>query len=151
MRHLLVLPFLAALAACNPASKSAEASPDAAGESEAVAGLSPVPDLAGEFRVAGIDGAPLDLPFGLALSVSKDRIVFDAACGGYAWNYRLVGRTLRTTRIASPDPKCLATARIHHVVFDLAVAVDAATGAGRDGSNAIVLSGGGRTLTLYSQ
>jgi len=151
MRHLLVLPFFAALAACNPASKGAEASPDAAGESEAVAGLSPVPDLAGEFRVAGIDGTPLDPPFGLALSVSEDRIVFDAACGGYAWNYRLVGRRLRTTQIASPDLKCLATARIHHVVFDLARAVDAATDAGRDTSNAIVLSGGDRSVTLYSQ
>ena len=131
---------LTGLAACVPA-----AAPDAA------SGLTPVSSLVGEYRVAAIDGAALDVPFGLALSIAPDRIVFEGPCKGYAWRYRLKGQALSTTRTASPDPACLATARIHHLVFDLATAVDGATSAGRDGSNAVILSGGGHQVTLYSQ
>lgn len=143
MRAILVsfvCAFAFALAACVPATGT-----------DAASTLTPVSGLEGEYRIAGIDGAALDVPFGLALSVSPDRIVFDGPCEGYAWSYQIKGRSLETTRIASPDPECLKAARIHHVVFDLAEAVDAATTVVRDPSNAVILSGGGHQLTLYSQ
>ncbi len=152
MKRLVLLPLLAAVAACGPAKEAPAPPPEATGAGAAPsADLEPVDALVGEYRVAGIDGAPLDAPFGLALSVSAERITFDAPCGGYGWEYRLEGADLRTARTASPDPECLAAARVHHLVFDLAAALDAATSAGRDASNAVVLAGGGHTVTLYSQ
>ena len=140
MNRAFPLLALAVLGACVPV-----AVPDA------VSNTLPVTSLAGEYRVAGIDGKPLDWPFGIALSVSQDRIVFDGPCNGYAWDYRLMGRSLQLRRSASPNPDCLAAARIHHLVFDLATAVDAATSAGRDPSNAVILAGGDHQVTLYSQ
>lgn len=101
--------------------------------------------------MAGIDDAPVDAPFGLALSVTAERIIFEGPCGGYAWDYRLEGRALQTTQRRSPDPACIATARIHPLVFRLGAALDAVRSAGRDASNAVVLSGGGHSVTLYSQ
>ena len=145
MRCIFVLPCLIVLAACNPSNTTTDLSPGTSGGADAVS------SLVGEYRVAGIDGAPLDVPFGLVLSVSQDRILFDGPCGGYGWDYRMERQQLRTDRTASPTPACLAAARIHHVVFDLAVAVDAATSASRDSSNAVILSGGGHQVTLYSQ
>ena len=142
---------LALLAACSPSATDSPAPPSPAPAKDEAPPLVPLGTLVGEYRVAGIDGAPLDAPFGLALSVTEDRIVFDAPCNGYAWTYRLEGAALRTARSSSPDPACLATARIHHLVFDLAAALDAVRSAGRDTSNAVVLSGGGRSVTLYSQ
>lgn len=137
MRRALIPAFMAALAACATVSPVAE--------------LAAVPSLAGEYRVAGIDGKPLDLPYGLALSISPQRIVFEAPCNGYAWTYRLEGKRLILDQTARPDAACLATARIHHSVFDLAEAIGAATHVGRDSSNAVILAGGGHSVTLYSQ
>jgi hypothetical protein len=136
-RALTSLACCGALAACVPVSPAAD--------------LAPVSNLAGEYRVAGIDGKAADQPFGLALSISSQRIIFDAPCGGYAWAYRLEGQRLSLSQTVRPDPACLAAARIHHAVFDLAAAVDAATQAGRDRSNAVILAGGGHSVTLYSQ
>jgi len=150
--RLAIALALASLAACSPVDES---SPQAAPAVEATSApdpqRSPVETLTGEYRVAGINGAPVDAPFGLALSITQNRIVFDGLCGGYAWDYRLDGANLTTRQTVSPDPACLATARIHHLVFDLAKAVDAATRAGRSPSNGIELSGSGQSVTLYSQ
>ena len=118
---------------------------------DAVSDTQPVASLVGEYRIAAIDGKAIDWPFGLTLSIAPDRIEFDGPCNGYAWDYRLKGQALTLRRSASPDPACLATARIHHLVFDLATAIDAATSAGRDPSNAVILAGGEHQVTLYSQ
>ena len=148
----LSLLGLLALAACGPAPGAGPTISQSAEPPVAAAPpLPPVGKLASEYRVAGINGEDIDEPFGLTLSASDDRITFAGPCGGYAWNYRLVETRLVTTRAASPDPACLAAARIHHLVFDLAAAIDAATQAGRTPSNGIELSGGGRSVTLYSQ
>ncbi len=110
-----------------------------------------VGSLVGEYRVAGIDGEPLDLPFALTLSIDDRLIVNEGVCGGDAWDYRLEGTKLELTRTRSPDPACLATVRLHPVVLRLPAAIDAATRAERTPSNGIELSGGGHSVTLYSQ
>lgn len=152
MPYRLSLIAAASLAACSPVAETAS-QPPAAVEATAAPDpqLSPVETLTGEYRVAGINGAPIDAPFGLALSITESRIVFDGPCGGYAWDYRLDGDNLETSRTVSPDPACIATARIHYPVFDLAKAADAATRAGRSPGNGIELSGSGQSVTLYSQ
>lgn len=146
------LIIFAFLAACSPANDTAppqappvETASDRGSPNVAVA------TLVGEYRVAGIDGAAIDAPFGLALSIWDNRITFDAPCGGFAWDYRLDGTRFATTRAVSPDPACLARVRIHHLVLDLAGALDAVTRAERTPSNGIELSGADRSVTLYSQ
>lgn len=143
------LPFLAAasLAACNPVVETAPHQARPAPTPQ----LSPVETLAGEYRVAGINGAPIDEPFGLALSITQSRIVFDGPCVGYAWDYRIDGANLTTSRTGSPDPACMAAAGLHYLEFDLAKAVDATTRAVRSPSNGIAMSGAGQSVTLYSQ
>lgn len=152
MQNRLSFLAIATLASCSPVAETAT-QPSPAVESSAAPDpqLSPVERLTGEYRVAGINGAPVDAPVGLALSITESRIVFDGPCGGYAWDYRLDAANLATSRTVSPDPACLATARIHHLVFDLAKAIDAATRAGRSPSNGIELSGSGQSVMLYSQ
>lgn len=149
----LSLLGLVLLAACSPPSDDAPLAPPPSATLEVpdVRQLSPVASLVGEYRVAGINDAPLDAPIGLALSISDRRITFDGPCGAAAWDYRLAGTRLQTDRVASPDPACLATARVHNLAIALGGALDAATQVGRSPSNGIEFSGGGRSVTLYSQ
>lgn len=155
MNARLSLICLVVVAACSPAPDAEpEPAPSSLSAGPSVADIppvAPVGKLAGEYRVAGINGEEIDAPFGLALSASDQRIIFDGPCGGYAWDYQLEATRIKTARAVSPDPACLATARIHHLVFDLAAALDASTQAGRTPSNGIELSGGGKSVTLYSQ
>lgn len=154
-RGIAWLIVAAALAACSPASfERAESGGDAPAQGAGGtpgAPSTPVGSLVGEYRVAGIDGEALDLPFALTLSIDDRSIVNDGVCGGDAWDYRLEGTDLALTRIRSPDPACLATVRVHPAALRLPAAIDAVTRAERTPSNGIELSGGGHSVTLYSQ
>ena len=147
MRTSYFAPLLLLVAACtamSPADSTAPAPPDGAAIGSAAA-------LPGTYRVAGIDDRELDLPFGLAVAITADEIEFDAPCDGYAWRYTLDAGALQLSRTREPAASCLATARIHHAVFDTAAAIEAARRAERTPSNAIRLSGGGRSVELYTQ
>ncbi|WP_296722511.1 hypothetical protein [Erythrobacter sp.] len=151
MKKLIPLACLALLA-CGP-NREISTAPDTAPNNPPAGSpvVTPVVSLVGEYRVAGIDGAPIDAPIGLALTVTDSRIIFDAACGGFAWDYALEGSALATTRVVSPAPDCLARTSSPRVVFDLAAVIDAVSEAQRTPSNGIELAGGGRSVTLYSQ
>ena len=110
-----------------------------------------VDGLIGEYRVAGIGGEQIDAPVGLSLSIANTRIIFPAHCGGYAWDYTLEAGALSTVLVMSPDPNCQTRAPVHPAVYELVAALDAVTGAERTPQNAIRLSGGGRSVTLFSQ
>ena len=138
----------------NPSSVvTASDQPDRAAPQSVPAGvpIASASELAGEYRVAGIDDAALDVPFGIALSIGESEIEYDGACGGYAWSYSLEAGELETTPTREPDPSCLTSALVHHAVFDTAEAIDAATYVERTPANGIRLSGGGRSITLFSQ
>ena len=152
MKARLSLICLAALTACGPVTDVEPAkSPSAEPSVEAVPPLEPVGKLAGEYRVAGINDASIDLPIGVVLSISDRRMALDGPCGGAEWVYQLAGKRLHTVRVASPDQNCLGTGRSHSLTIALVAALDRATQAGRTPSNGITLSGGGRLVTLYSQ
>ena len=138
-----LLILLAACAAIPPAESTVPAPPDGAAIGSAAA-------LRGTFRVAGIDDRELDLPFGLAVAITAEEIEFDAPCGAYAWRYTLDAGALQLSRTREPAASCLATARIHHAVFDTAAAIEAARRAERTPANAVRLSGGGRSVELYT-
>ena len=107
--------------------------------------------LKGEWRVASIDGAEFDEPYGLALSADDSRIWFEPACAAQGRNYTISG--LRFAAIA-PDSSS------DQVVCDIAVpdglaevwrAIDAAERVERTPGHGVMISGGGRSLLLFAQ
>lgn len=146
---LLAASFLLVCACTAPVG---EARPDASAQKpDPAAAIASPSELAGEYRVAGVDGGEVDAPFGLVVSITDDAISFDAPCGGYGWSYTLDKGRLALAATDEPDPSCLARARIHHLVFDTASAIAAANRAERTPANGVRLSGGGRSLTLFGQ
>lgn len=117
--------------------------------------LSPIQTLAGEWRVAGIDGEPFDEPYGLALSANDDEIWWEPRCANAAWSYRIDGLDLvtgeggPTAPVEPPPPRC--TVNPPPRLSDVARALENAQRVGRTRSNGILLEGGGHSLTLYSQ
>ncbi len=132
--------------------QTAAAGPDA--PADPVAGQPPlltIDELAGEYRVAGIDGEPFDESFGVALSISAvpSVISFDEECGTLSWATDMEGGVLFTNRMP-PEPRSCDTP-IHPRLLQLAAAIDAADRAVRTPANGIELSGGGRSVLLFSQ
>jgi hypothetical protein len=163
----------AALAACSSppgstadpapsASPSGSAAPTASAAPSAGTPLVVPPGLAGEWRVAGIDGQPFDEPYGLALSANEHEIWWAPRCAGMTRRYRIQGRRLAVFPAAdsaaapgtaaagtAPPPPCAIglPARLHEVVR----ALDAAETVVRTPANGVEISGGGHSLLLFSQ
>lgn len=155
----------AMLAACQPAEPpvtSAESMPPAPPtQAKGDAPDMELVSLVGEYRVADIDGSEIGGGIGLALTVTDKLIWFDPRCAGFNWTYTLVYGRLTTDRPQKPRPAGApyvagpgaATCRIavHPEQQRLATALDAVTHARRTASNGIELTGGGHSVTLYSQ
>ncbi len=131
---------------------------EAATSSAPSSSLAPVATLEGEWRVAGIDGAPFDEPYGLALSADADEIWWEPRCANMARSYRITG-----TRIAIGEAEPLApvepgepsppicTINPPTRLRDVARSLDAADTVGRTLENGVLLSGGGHSMLLFSQ
>lgn len=159
-RMLTMLAASAALAACQQADEvAAPATP--ASDSGAVATPTGAPDgdppapavnapasLVGEYRVAGIDGTEVGGQIGIALSITEGNIFYDPRCAGLEWTYTYGNGALTTERPADA-PVCEIA--VHPEKQRLAVALDAVTRAERTPSNGIELTGGGHSVTLFSQ
>ncbi|MCV0382889.1 MAG: hypothetical protein K5799_05440 [Erythrobacter sp.] len=122
--------------------------------------------LEGAYRVAAIDGAPFDEPYGLALGANDREIWWSPRCAGHAIAYRIEGeRFLATAPEPPPSPPPPPAAdeppppppplicgiapppRLSEVVDALL----AAERIERTPENGIRISGGGRSVTLFSQ
>jgi hypothetical protein len=103
--------------------------------------------LVGEYRVAGVDGAGIDLPHGVAARISADRIEVSAGCLQWAWSYVLEAGRLITERL--PSTSCRRALLPQEQA--LAEAFDAAQGVRRTPANGIEFSGAGRWVLLFSQ
>ena len=158
MRVTLILACAAmALTGCQTNTDPVDDTPPAPDQQAMPAPVS----LAGEYRVAGIDGSEVGGGIGLALSVTDTLIWFDPRCAGFNWTYTYSGGRLMTDRPQKPRPPGgplvagpgAATCRIavHPEQQRLATALDAVTNAVRTPSNGIELTGGGHSVTLYSQ
>jgi hypothetical protein len=162
---MLVLPLILVNACTRQASESA---PAAEGPRDVVAAapaptatakpapapsstLATVDTLAGEWRVAGIDGTELNEPYGLALSGDETSLWWAPRCAGQERRYTIQGRAIRFTPLVDKPgtPPCLPglPARLADVLRVLG----AATTIGRTPSNGIEISGGGHSLLLFSQ
>ena len=152
------------LAACSQAEQPVTAKSTDEPEAEAPTGTPPGDpvassgELAGEYRLAGIDGEAFAAEFGIAISITEAAISYEPKCLGFAWTYELSDGDFKAT----PDPRygpqrhadgsvttCLPA--VSQEYRELARAIDAATRAERTPQNAVQLSGGGRSVTLFSQ
>lgn len=120
--------------------------------------LSPIVTLAGEWRVAGIDGEPLDEPYGLALSANEEEIWWEPRCANFAFDYRIEGLRLETGAASPPVPVApgappppVCTIGIPPRLDEVSRALQLADTIGRTNSNGVLIEGGGHSLTLYSQ
>jgi len=138
-RLFLALAPCVLLAACG----GAEEAP-APAETPAIASAA---ELAGEYRVAGINGSDIDLPHAITASIDGERIHLTSDCVNFAWSYRFEGEKLVTEQV--PVESCArgfdATEQELLAAFDVADAVH------RTPANAIEISGGGNAVTLFSQ
>lgn len=167
MRGWLVL-CLAALAACNQegsAPQPVPSEPDSAAATIATAPVVPgqaaLPSptsLAGEWRVAGIDGADFNEAYGLALSADAREIWWTPRCAGFVRSYAIQDGVIRLRAASAqptaqpgttPPPVCAIAppARLPEVFR----ALEAADRIVRTPSNGIEISGGGHSVLLFSQ
>ena len=168
MRYSITILMAAAavLSACQPTkgpvtSADSAVSPPPANHRGDAPDLTAPASLDGEYRVAGIDGTEVGGGIGIALTVTDKLIWFDPRCAGFNWTYTYSNGVIATDRPQKPRPPGApfvagpgaATCRIgvHPEPQRLATALDAVTSAVRTPSNAIELSGGGHSVTLYSQ
>jgi hypothetical protein len=88
-------PILAALLlpACQPAVQPAGSNPPIAATA-----------IAGEYRLASVGDAPVDLPEPMRAAITATRIDLQSGCIRLAFDYRLEGGRLATT--AAPVPSC---------------------------------------------
>jgi hypothetical protein len=129
--------------ACQPNEEAPQDIPD-----EADSSIIAISDaLAGEYRVAGVDGQDVNLPHGITASITDDRIEVQSDCIRFAWSYRFEDRLLVTEQapVASCRRALLPEERA------LSEAVEAADIVRRTPANGIELSGSGRSVTLLGQ
>ncbi|RIV80291.1 hypothetical protein [Pelagerythrobacter aerophilus] len=151
-RYPLLLASAAFLAACQQTEDSAAPPPQATSSPTETVEQTPSREapasLIGEYRVAGIDGTEVGGQIGIALSVTETNIFYDPRCAGFDWTYTYEGGALTTER---PADRAVCEIAVHPEQQRLAAALDAVTQAERTPSNGIELSGGGHSVTLFSQ
>lgn len=120
--------------------------------------LTPVGDLNGEYRVAGIDGAELGGDLGIAVSIDGPMLSYEPTCAGFVWNIAEEGGEFSFTRAPGygptrqPDGSVMVCAVAVPAEFDrLGRAIDVAQRAWRTPTNGVLLEGGGRSVLLFSQ
>jgi hypothetical protein len=162
---LRVLPLATVLLmACSP-DASSPPPPDRTGaapavearESDGSTPITAVGDLLGEYRVAGIDGQPLDAPIGIAVSIDGPMLSFEPTCAGFVWSLKFADGRLVTTRFGEahaepqvpPPPVCAVAKSLEQ--RQLAEAFDAAARVARTPANGIRFDGGGHSVLLFSQ
>lgn len=151
-RHLLsglLLSLLVpTLVGCTPAAKQPSDKPDT-GPSPHQANTPSLnaADIVGEWRIASVNGKDIDQSTGITASISDNEIRVNAGCVNMAFTYRLLaGRFASETTPVASCARPLSPAE--KAVGD---ALTTAQNAARDSSNALVLSGAGNSLSLYTQ
>ena len=154
----LVLALTVALSGCeNPP----EPAPPAAGAAPS-ARTSPTPapapaTLEGAWRVAGIDGRPLDESYGLALTADGQEIWWEPRCFGMIRGYTISGNafmagprvTSEPAATSTPAPRCLIAPPPR--LMEVSEVLQAANRIETTPENGVLISGQGRALLLFSQ
>lgn len=158
--HVCASFLAASLIACQPPPPPAPRERAAPEPLEAAApprqAVLTVTSLSGAWRVAAIDGKPLNEPYGLALTGDENRLWWEPACAGIIRNYRINGGSVRFTPTSPPVPagsptRPVCTIGLTPRLVDVSRALDAASTISRTPENGILIEGGGHSITLFSQ
>lgn len=149
--------LLALLAACqqpNQADTVHNASP--AVSSSPRAGSVAVINLAGEWRVAAIDGRSIEGPIALSLTGNENQLWWQPRCAGMARGYRIddqaiaFGSTEPPRRAGEPTPP-VCTIALPPRLDEVFRALDEAQSVARTPSNGVLILGPNQSLLLFSQ
>lgn len=114
-----------------------------------------VASLAGEWRVAAIDGRDFNESYGLALSGSARELWWEPRCAGVARRYRIEGARIAFTAppgaALAGKPAEVCAIGLPDRLPDVVRALDAATTVQRTEANGLLIGGGGRSVLLFSQ
>ncbi len=121
--------------------------------------LDEVATLAGEWRVAGIDGQPLDQPVGLAISASDREIWWEPRCAGFARSYTIDGLRIATgPALGAPPPPSpgeppppVCAIGLPPRLAEVFRALEQADRVGRTRENGVAISGPGHSVLLFGQ
>ena len=143
MRFLLPASIL--LAGCTPADEDNQAPPH--GETPAA---EPTVELEGHWRVAGLDGEPIDAPYAIALVADQESIWWQPECALQYRDYSVSG-----SRFSAPM-RSNANLEVCDIGFpeeleQIWSALEAADHIERTPENGVQISGNGRSVTLFSQ
>jgi len=157
MRLPIVLLWSALLAACQPQPvEPAQPVQHTEPASKVLPSVQPVTTLEGAWRVAGIDGAEFNEPYGLALSGSAQELWWDPRCAWIVRSYRIdggkiaFGPPLNAPKPGEVTPPVCTIAPPPRLA-EVTRALDAATSVERTEQNGILISGGGHSVLLFSQ
>jgi hypothetical protein len=152
------LPLLfALLAACQQPiqpNTGRDAPPPAS--SSPTAGSVAVINLAGEWRVAGIDGRSLDEPIGLSLAGNEHQLWWQPRCAGMARAYRMDGQAItfgstEPPRRAGAPPPTVCDIGLPPRLDEVFRALDDAQSVARSPSNGVLISGPSHSVLLFAQ
>ena len=114
--------------------------------------------LAGEWRVAGIDGEDFNEAYGLALSADEGLLWWDPRCAGFVLSYRIEGNAIRFESAPSgppqepgTPPRPVCTIGIPPRLSEVFGALQAADRVETTPANGVLISGPEHSLTLFSQ
>ncbi|MXO70305.1 hypothetical protein [Alteraurantiacibacter buctensis] len=142
-----------------PGSDAPPADAPTADQRPSAAPLAAIATLAGEWRVAGIDGRPLDQPVGLTLSATGQEIWWDPRCAGLTRSYSIDGLRISTGPAldaspptppgAPPAPVCAIGLPPH--IVNVFRALDEADTVGRTLENGVAISGPRHSVLMFRQ
>lgn len=148
------LPALAVilLAACSQQAAPPPPPGTEGDERPAAAPLAEITTLAGEWRVAGIDGEALNETYGIAISADADEIWAEPRCAGMVLAYRVEGLRFSASPPVPPGPPQPACEiAMPPRVADVFTALRDADIIGRTPANGIAISGPRHGVLLFSQ
>lgn len=144
MRSVLIGLGLLAVA-CTPAEEDTPAPAPVEAQAEPA-----LVDLQGYWRVAGLDGKPIDASYAIALVADGDSIWWEPECALQYRDYSISGNTF-----AAPM-RSNANLEVCDIGFPEELpriwsALEAADRIERTPENGVLISGNGRSVTLFSQ
>ena len=157
-RRLLFIMFFA-LGACGQTDRAAQVATAPATQSPANRAPeydAPSISLRGDWRVAGLDGVSFNEPVGIALKGDNAAIWWEPRCAGMARGYQTSGRSISFRSLepprapGSPTPPVCAIG-LPTGLDEVFAALDAATSIERTPANGLQISGGRRSVVLFSQ
>ena len=111
-----------------------------------------VTSLAGAWRIAAIDGRPLDEQSVLAFRGDQERLWWEPRCAGMVRNYHVDGGSILFSSVRPSGPPgstpAVCAIGLPPRLDEVFRALDAATTISRVGGNDIHIAGGGRSVTL---